>query len=34
MVELHGWLSIWETYEDDDLLTKVGRRFLSVYSDY
>ena len=21
MVELHGWLSIWETYEDEDLLS-------------
>ena len=22
MVELHGWLSVWETYEDEDLLSR------------
>ena len=22
MIELHGWLSVWETYEDEDLLSQ------------
>lgn len=37
MVELHGWLSVWETYEDEDLfstdeLNKIMRKVKDVVS--
>lgn len=38
MVELHGWLSIWETYEDEDLLPpeeidEITRKVKEIISD-
>lgn len=38
MVELHGWLSIWETYEDEDLLSpeeidEITRKVKKIISD-
>lgn len=37
MVELHGWLSVWETYEDEDLtprdeLDKIMRKVKAIVS--